>query len=192
MKIIDFSERFARSLIAGVFSSVILLALNLFSYYVHISNRRFINYSALMIFGREFNNLSEAIISSIAQIGFATGLIVISSYLVLKENRKNYFWRGLFWGFGSWFAIMSIAYIIGIHKILPVKIGAAISLMVTSSIWGVLGAWLLYKLDERYSVKTETDLGHKQRTITRKKNYLSPAPVNKILPKKTVKPKKIG
>lgn len=191
MKIIDLHERFARSLVAGVFSSVILLALNLFSYYVHISNRHFINYSALMIFGREFNNLAEAIISAIVQIGFATGLIVISNYIVLKENRKNYIWRGLFFGFGSWFVILSLAYIIGIHKILPIKIGAAISFMVTSSIWGILGARFLYKLDERYGVKTETQLGNKLRNIKRMNYLLSPAPANKILPKKTVKPKKI-
>lgn len=153
MRIFDLKDRFIRSLIAGFFASIILFALNLFSYYVlHFSNRRYINYSALMIFGRKFNNLSEAILSSISQIFFATGLIVIFSYFILRENGKNFIWRGAFIGFGSWFAIASLSYIIGIHNILPINIKSAISFMITSMIWGILGAWFLHILDDRYGI----------------------------------------
>lgn len=154
MRIFDIKERFIRSLVAGFFASIILFALNLFSYYViHLSNRRYINYSSLIIFGREFSNLSEAILSSISQIFFATGLIVIFSYFILKESGKNFIWRGAFIGFGSWFAIMSISYIIGFHNRLPINTGSAISFMVTSIIWGITGAWFLRILDERYGVR---------------------------------------
>ena len=157
MRIIDLKDRFARSFVAGTFASLILLALNLFSYYIlHFSNRRYINYSALMIFGREFNNLTEMIISIITQICFSTSLIIIFSYLILKEKRKNYFLRGLSVGFASWFAISSLSYIIGIHKILPINIGSAISFMVTSLIWGIFSAWFLFMLDERYGNQIET------------------------------------
>lgn len=151
MKIIDLKERFSRSLVAGFFTSLILLALNLFSYYIlQVSQRRFINYSALMIFGRKFNNFPEAIISSIAQISFSICLFVIFSYLILQKKRETYLLRGLFIGFGSWFAILSLSYIIGIHKILLMDIGSATSFLVTSVIWGILGAWFLHMLDERY------------------------------------------
>ncbi|EHQ92076.1 hypothetical protein [Desulfosporosinus youngiae] len=151
MKIIDLKDRFARSLVAGFFASLVLLALNLFSYYIlHLSQRRFINYSALMIFGRQFNNFPEAFVSSIAQICFSTSLIVISSYLILKEKRETYLLRGLFVGFGSWFAILSSCYIIGIHNTLLMDLGSAISFFIASLIWGILGAWLLHILDERY------------------------------------------
>lgn len=151
MKIIDLNDRFARRLVAGFLSSLILFALNMFSHYVlHISERRYINYAALMIFGREASNLIEEIFSSFAQIGFAAGLIIISSYFILKEKSRNTFWRGLFIGFGSWFAIMSISYIIGVHKILPMDIKSAVSFMIASSIWGIIGAWLLLILDKRY------------------------------------------
>ncbi|MGE5604219.1 MAG: hypothetical protein ACM3YE_00825 [Bacteroidota bacterium] len=136
MKIIDLKDRFGRSLVAGFFYSVILWSLNMISYYVlHFSKRRFINYSALMIFGREFNNLTEAILCSIAQIFLATGLIVIFSYFILKENSKNYLWRGFSVGFGSWFSIMSIMYMIRVHKILEINIKSAFSFMVTSIIY---------------------------------------------------------
>jgi len=193
MKVINPRDRFARALIAGVFSSVILFGLNLFSYYVlHLSERRYINYSALMIFGRKFNNLFEAILSSIAQIGFAAGLIVIFSYLILKEKRENNLWRGLFIGFGSWFSIMSFSYIIGIHEKLPINIGSAISFMVTSLIWGISGSWFLHILDERYGIQTETQLsGDKQEISKRKRYFFSTAPAYKIMSKRTVKPKKI-
>jgi len=63
MKIIDLRDRFARLLMAGTSASLILYALNLFSYYIlHFAKRRFINYAALMIFGREFSNFTEALI----------------------------------------------------------------------------------------------------------------------------------
>lgn len=151
MKIIYLNERFSRSLVAGFFTSLILLALNLFSYYIlQVSQRRFINYSALMIFGREFNSLPEAIISSIGQITFSTSLFIIFSYLILKKNRESYLLRGLFIGLGSWFAIMSLAYIIGIHKILSVDVGSAASFLIVSIIWGISSAWYLHILDERH------------------------------------------
>lgn len=188
MKFIDFHERFARSLVAGVFASIILLSLNLFSHYVlHISKRRFINYSALIIFGRKFNNLAEAIFSSIAQIGFATGLIVILSYIILKEKRKNHILRGLFLGVGSWFAIMAFAYMKGIHKELPVDIGSGVSFMVTSGIWGIMGAWSLYALDKRYGNQVEIPLKSKQKNSKRVRFLLTPVPANKMKFRKTVK-----
>ena len=151
MTIIDPKDRFTRSLVAGFFASLILAALNLFSYYIlHFSQRRFINYAAIMILGRPFNNFPEAFVSTIAQIGFATSLIVISSYVILKEKRESYLLRGLFIGFGSWFAILSVCYIIGVHKILVMDLGSAVSFLVTSVIWGIFGAWFLHMLDERY------------------------------------------
>ncbi|MDR3602066.1 MAG: hypothetical protein P4L49_16530 [Desulfosporosinus sp.] len=151
MMIINLKDRFARTFLAGTIASIILYALNLFSYYIlHFSNRRFINYSALMIFGREFNSLTEIIISSIAQIGFSSGLIIILSHLIFKEKAENYILKGLFIGFGSWFGIMSICYIIGIHKILVITKASATSFMTTSLIWGIIDAWLLHILDERY------------------------------------------
>lgn len=156
MKVIDLKDRFARSLVAGFLASVILLALNLFSYYVlHFTNRRYINYSALMIFGRKSETFAEAVISSIAQVGFATGLIVFFSYLILKKNSNNYLWRGWFIGLGSWFGIMSISYIVGIQNILPINVGSAVSFMITSSVWGIFGAWFLKQLDVRYNDETE-------------------------------------
>lgn len=153
MRIFDLKDRFVRSLVAGFIASIILFALNLFSYYIlNFSNRRYINYSALMIFGREFRTTAEAILSSIAQISFATGLIVIFSYFILKKNGNNFIWRGAFIGFGSWFAIASLSYIIGVHKELPINITSAISFMITSLIWGILGAWFLHILDDRYGI----------------------------------------
>lgn len=174
MKVTNLRDRFARALVAGFFSSVILFGLNLFSYVIHLSERRYINYSALIIFGREFNNLFEAILSSIAQIGFATGLFVIFSYLIIKEKKENIFWRGLFVGFGSWFAIMAFSYITGIHEKLPINIGSAISFMVTASIWGVSGSWFLHIMDERYGIQTETQLSGDKQEISKRKRYFFP------------------
>ncbi|WP_066636085.1 hypothetical protein [Desulfolucanica intricata] len=145
-----------------------------------------------MIFGRQFNNLAEAILSSIAQIGFATGIFVVFGYFTLKENKKNYFFRGLFIGFGIWFAIMSLSYIIGIHKILRMDFGSAISFMITSSIWGIVGAWVLQALDQRYGIKTETlSEVNKLKISRRMKLFLSPDPSYKIMTKKQIIPKKI-
>jgi len=64
--------------------------------------------------------------------------------------------RGLSVGFASWFAISSLSYIIGIHSILPINSGSAISFMVTSLIWGILSARFLLMLDERYGNQIET------------------------------------
>lgn len=192
MKFIDLHERFARSLVAGVVASVTLISLNLFSYYIiHLSKRRFINYASLIIFGRKFNNLAEAIFSSIAQIGFASGLLVISSYLIIREKRQNHLLRGLFLGIGSWFAIMAFAYMKGIHKVLPIDMGSAVSFMVTSAIWGVTGAWVLYALDRKYDEQTDNQLELKHRTTY----HVAPAPARKQEQKERkvrfVKPKKL-
>ncbi|WP_347489162.1 hypothetical protein ABDB91_18345 [Desulfoscipio sp. XC116] len=193
MRIIDLKDRFTRILLAGALASLILLGLNLFSYYaLNFSERRFINYASLMILGRKESNLAETILSSVAQIGFATGIFLIFSYFLLKKNNKNYIIRGLFIGFGSWFAIMSLAYIIGLHKVLPMAFGSALSYMITSSIWGIAGASVLQTLDQRYGDKIKTQPEVKKLKISRRiKLFLSLGPSYKLIPKKPIRPKKI-
>ncbi|SFH35221.1 hypothetical protein SAMN05660649_04863 [Desulfotomaculum arcticum] len=180
MKIMDLKDRFARILAAGIIASITLLGLNLFSHYVlKLSERRFINYSSLMIFGRKSGSFAEDLLSSIAQIGFAAGIFIIFSHLFLKKEKQNFLLRGLFIGFGSWFIIMSLAYIIGIHKILTISLGSAVSFMVTSSIWGITGAWVLRALDEKYVNNREPQLEVKKQRISR-----LPEPSYKLKPKK--------
>lgn len=179
MKLIDFHDRFGRSLFAGLIASLVMFGLNLFSYYVlNYSHRRFINWASILVFGRESVNFTETIISSFSTILFSTGLIIIFSYLILKENSRNYIWRGLFVGLASWFAIMSLCYIIGVEKILPIDAPSAISLMITSSIWGLLSAWFLRVLDIRYGTQTLTE-GSKQRNHVGKDRYVVPVPAMK-------------
>lgn len=178
MKIIDLHDRFGRILVAGFIASLVMYGLNLFSYYVlHFSHRRYINWASILIFGKEAGNLTENIISSFAAILFSTSLIIMFGYIILKENRRNYIWRGFFIGLASWFAIMALSYIIGIEKILPIDASSATSLIITSSIWGILGAWLLHVLDIRYgTLDTEGSLA----TDDGEKHYhLVPAPAMK-------------
>lgn len=159
MKIIDLNDRFARSLVAGLISSIVLFSLNMFSYYViHFSKRRFINWASILIFGRKTTNIAEEIISSISQIGFATGLIILVSNFAIKERSKNYIWKGLLVGLASWFIISALSYMIGIEKILSIDANSAVSFMISSSIWGILSAWILHVLDSRYGMQTNTQL----------------------------------
>lgn len=90
MRVVDLKDRFVRSLVAGFIASIILFALNLFSYYVlNFSNRRYINYSALMIFGREFRTTAEAILSSIAQISFAKASRITRPKVSVVEGKTK-------------------------------------------------------------------------------------------------------
>lgn len=91
--------------------------------------------------------------------------------------------------FGSQFCLYVI--LLGYIKFYPLNLGAAISFMITSSIWGIFAAWLLYKMDERYSAGTEIQ-DYKPRKIQRANHSLLPHPTNKNLIKKVEKPKKIN
>lgn len=63
VKLINLHDRFGRRLVAGVTASLVLYGLNMLSYYVfHFSNRRYINWAALLIFGEKENSTAEFII----------------------------------------------------------------------------------------------------------------------------------
>lgn len=71
-----------------------------------------------------------------------------------------------------------MSYMIGIEEKLHIDANSAISFMITSSIWGILGAWVLQALDMRYDTQTNTQLEDKKRITYR----VVPAPAMKKEP----------
>lgn len=152
LKLINLEERFGRSLFIGTIASTLMVMLNLFAYYVlHWTNRRLINWVAMLVFGREAKGAIEDIFCALVQIGFATTLLIVADYLYPTITGDNRIWKGLHIGIGSWFLIMVFSHVTGIEKTLPIVLKSAITLVATSSIWGIsyvlMMSWLERRLD---------------------------------------------
>lgn len=185
MKFIDMSDRFARGLAAGLIASLFQFGLNLLSFFIfNMADRRYYNWASALIFNNKAQNFAESTIGALAQIGWATGLMVIFSYLIAAVNSKNLILKGFFYGAGSWFLIMAASFSIGLFEILEMSVGTAISMAVTSSIWGMTGAWILGILDRRYDAETEVAFKAEEKRIrTGRKFVINSVPSGKPLHK---------
>ncbi len=181
MNILDLKDRFARGFLAGLIATVSMAGLNLFSYYIlGFTERRYYNFAATFIFGRRADALGEHILSQLVQIGHGVAMGIIFAYFIIGIRSKNYLLKGMLWGLTIEFLSFAIVIITRMDNILPVTLNTAISMLITSAIWGAVLARTLYILDERY--ETETD--EKKNTKLNMKYVLSPVPAKKMQPKK--------
>lgn len=188
MKIIDLKDRFARGLVAGFIATLILAALNLFSFYVlEFTDKRLYNFAAAFIFGRTAETLGEHLFSQLVQIGFGTGMGLIFAYFIIGLRSPNYILKGWLWGLTVEFASFAIVVIAGMTDVLPLTLNTAISSAINASIWGIVLARGLYILDERYDVETEkVEKTKKPEEIKQQvivnRYVFAPAPARKLQP----------
>jgi uncharacterized membrane protein len=133
-------DRFTRGFILGVISSAIKDAINLLDYYVfHITNIRYPDFMASLVFGRHIKSMFELIICQILELGYEGILGIMFIYLAYRtHNKRNLWFKGFIFGTTAYI----INYTLGAFYKLPVMqlvdAKSVISQVLTSAIFGVL------------------------------------------------------
>ena len=145
----DLTDRFARGLIAGLVGGAIMNIISLVSYSLGIAQLRFLDWSAIAIYGLKPESLAEAVFAQFAQFIFVGVLGVLFAYLIAAIGNKNHLLKGWLYGSGMWFVLYGITILYHVEATIPLHIDTAGTDFIGSTVYGLTLAATLKWLEEK-------------------------------------------
>jgi len=149
----EMKDRFTRGFMAGVIAGLISAVWNLGSYYFNMSTLRFLDFAAILTYGRRTRNAWEAIFSWAATVFFYGLLGIIFVYLITLVTSENLFFKGSIYGITSWFTIYAITYLFKVPELSQISFLTTLSNFIGSVIYGVVLGYAVKILDLYREVK---------------------------------------
>jgi hypothetical protein len=141
-------DRFTRGFTAGVLGGLLSSAWNLSSFYLNFSNLRYLDFAAIMTYGRKTRTLWETIFSFFSTI-FVYGLLgIIFIYLVTFITSENLLFKGFLFGVTSWFIFYSITLLFKIPELSRISFLTTLANFIGAVIYGIAMAFFLKVLDK--------------------------------------------
>ncbi|MFZ5944737.1 MAG: hypothetical protein ACOYVD_11540 [Bacillota bacterium] len=137
-------DRLTRGFLAGIFGGIPMNIFDLISFYLGISELRFIDWAAIMIYGVKPGNIPETVFALLAQIIFSGVLGIIFAYLITLVNSVNYLLKGAIFGSFTWFLLYGISLLFKVEATIPLHLDTAASDFLGSIIYGLVLAKTLY------------------------------------------------
>lgn len=134
-------DRLTIGFVSGLMGGIAMNIINYIEYYVlHSTDTRYLDYLAVLIWGKKPTTLWATIFAQGAQFLFAAFLGAVFIFFIKKVTSKNLIFKGWFYGAIAWFLI----YAIGVTFKVPVlgvkpQITAA-STFISCSIYGIVTA----------------------------------------------------
>ncbi|MBF7081784.1 hypothetical protein IT084_02165 [Desulfallas sp. Bu1-1] len=145
-------DRLANGFLAGLAGGVAMNIVNLASYYLNIATLRFLDWSAVAIYGHKPHSFWEAAFAQAAQLVFVGTLGIIFAYLIPVLTSKNYLLRGWLFGTAVWFSLYGLTLLFQIQDKIPVFLATAVTDFVSASIYGLVQAEAFQRLGKRAEV----------------------------------------
>lgn len=148
-------DRFMRGLVSGIVGGVVMNIWSLTSYHIlHFTERRFLDWASVLMYGHLPSNLKETAFALVAQILWAGFLGILYAYLIPVVTSRGYLIKGAFWGFITGFLIYASAILLNMPYFSRISVDTVISQMVGGVIWGLTLAQVLRWLDTTPRVKS--------------------------------------
>lgn len=143
-------DRFFRGLIGGLAGAVVMNIWDFISFYLlHFTNRRYLDWASIFLYGSLPNNIFESFYALVAQILWTGFLGVILAYLIPQVSSRGSLVKGAFYGFITGFFIYAIPVAFKIPYLYKTPFGITLSQSIGGILWGMTLAWVLKLLDER-------------------------------------------
>jgi len=146
-------DRLARGLAAGLAGGVAMNVFNLISYYLGVAELRFLDWSALVIYGVKPLSVAEAVFAQLAQLFLVGFLGVVFAYLIPMISSVNLLLRGWLYGSMIWFLLYGISMLFKLKGTIPLYLDTAASDFVCASIYGLVMAEVLRYFDQKVKEK---------------------------------------
>ena len=143
------NDKITKGFIAGLTGGIVM---NIVDYiiYLNFDDELYLEWGAIVIFGRLPENILEIIIAQISQLFFAGFLGIVYIYLINKLSSKNHLFTGLIYGIMVWFVIYAISLAFRLPHLTTHSLAAILSNSLGSILYGVTLVLILQRL---YSLK---------------------------------------
>ena len=143
-------DKFTRGFLVGFTGDLVKAVLDQFCYYVlHSVNRRYLDFSAFLVFGHLPKGWSEAMFAQAVELIFSGILGVLFVYLLDSIGRRYLYFKSMVFSIGVWFSAYSIPKLLDIPELRHMHDLTAVSHLVTSAAEGAVVAYMLARLDKR-------------------------------------------
>ncbi|MBS4026410.1 MAG: hypothetical protein KGZ96_12130 [Clostridia bacterium] len=142
-------DRTLRGLAAGLIGSVVMNIWNLLSFYtLNLADKRFIDWSSTLVFGRMATSFSEIMLSLIFQVVWSSFFGVIFALLIPTITSQAYIIKGAVFGFLLSFIFYIVPMLFRVPFLAEATVGTVITEMVGGTIWGITTAVVLAYLSK--------------------------------------------
>lgn len=144
-------DNFYRGFVAGLVGGIIINIWNLTSYHIsHFTNLRFLDWSAIFLYGHMPNTVGESAFALFIQLGFAGALGVFFARFIKTFGDQWIYLKGLIAGIGIFFILYSLPVLFRVPELLVIPFNTVISNNIGASIWGLTTAAVYHYLQKNY------------------------------------------
>ena len=140
-----FTRGFLSGIIAGIPTAIFALLGNLFKW----TTIRWVDFAAILIYGRKSINLIEYIFSVMAVFFICAMLGVIIAYIIPRISSTNYLLKCFAFGELFWFFAFVVTFLFRVPGLTMIPGKSAISNFIMSAIWGLSLGYCLKWFDRR-------------------------------------------
>ncbi|MTI61053.1 MAG: hypothetical protein FH762_13960 [Firmicutes bacterium] len=146
-------DRFTRGFVAGVLAAIIQSIIGFVLFYLNLTELRWQNFASVLIYGREPLLFGERVFAELS-VWFFSGLMgIIFAYIISKiTGSRDYLLKGFVFAETVWFSTFAITLLYKVPEFKIITLKTSIANFVLSAIWGLLVAWILYRLDTQEKV----------------------------------------
>jgi uncharacterized membrane protein YagU involved in acid resistance len=141
-------DRFFRGAIAGVIAGIPMNIWSYFAYYTNITEIRFVDWAAILIYGHKPTTLIQLIFAQFIQFIWVGFLGVLFAYAVPIITSRGVLLKGAFYGLFVGFAVYSITTILKVQYLAKTPFDNAISNHIGGLIWGIVMAEVLRRMSK--------------------------------------------
>lgn len=143
-------DRFTVGLLSGIGAGIVASLANLFiTQILHFGNLRFIDFSAVFIYGRKPHTLGEDLFAWVGYVAFTSFLGVLFAYLIPHISSQNFMLKSIFFGIAVWFFSYALTFLFQSPFLQNISLPSAISNLIAASIFGLVMGWLYLRLWKR-------------------------------------------
>lgn len=141
-------DRFSRGLVSGIAGGVVMNIWSLTAYYIlHVANRRFLDWAAVLMYGHLPLNLNETLLAQASQLLWAGFLGVLFAYFMPAITSRHYLLKGAFGGFIAGFLIYASAILLNMRFFNNLPFNTVLTQIIGGALWGLTMAFTLRWLD---------------------------------------------
>lgn len=142
-------DRFLRGFIAGIVGGIVMNIESFLSFYLNFTKTLYLDFAAIVIYGRWPLNSWEAYFALLTQLLFTGFLGVAFAYLLTRLTSVHYLFKGWFYGVVIWFFVFAAGVAFKIPLFERPGSVTVISNFIGASVFGLALAETLHLLDRR-------------------------------------------
>lgn len=142
-------DRFMDGFVAGVTGAMATAVFNRLAVdFLNFGRIRYVDFAAIIMFGRSANGFWETSFAQIVQLAFSGVMGATFTYIIGAISKRYYWFKSILFGGAVWFVSYAIATLFkvpGLDRVDPVS---AFQNMISSVLFGVVAAWVLVRLEK--------------------------------------------